>query len=127
MTSTTKTSESRQNPISTKEAFPRRSIILLLLAVLVVSASRGLFRSYSYWGDEIFSVFGSELPWNEMLSQWILQGDIHPPLYHVLLKLWMNLFGSSELATRFFSFLCGTVALITLAVYTRKRSFTFRL
>jgi uncharacterized membrane protein len=127
MTSTTKTSESRQNPISTKEAFPRRSIILLLLSVLVVSASRGLFSSYSYWGDEIFSVFGSELPWKEMLSQWILQGDTHPPLYHALLKLWMNLFGSSELATRFFSFLCGTVALITLAVYTRKRSFTFQL
>ncbi len=41
------------------------------------------------WGDEIFTLRVSGLPWNEIPE--ILQQDIHPPLYYVLAKAWVQL------------------------------------
>jgi len=105
----------------------RRLIIAFLIAALLVLASRGLLSAYSYWGDEIFSVVGSQHSWNSLIPVWVLQGDVHPPLYHILLKGWMDLFGAGEIATRSLSFLCGIAALILLAWFTAKRSFRYQL
>jgi uncharacterized membrane protein len=52
---------------------------------------------------------------------------VHPPLHHILLKGWMELFGESEIATRSLSFLCGSAAIIMLAWFTAKRSFNYQL
>lgn len=116
------------HPSSAKRSHPagQRLLIISLLTALIVLASRGLFSAYSYWGDEIFSVVGSQYSWKTLIPAWVLQGDVHPPFYHILLKLWMGLFGSGEVATRSLSFLCGSGALILLAWYTARRSFTYQ-
>jgi uncharacterized membrane protein len=94
---------------------------------LIVLASRGLLSAYSYWGDEIFSVVGSQHSWQTLIPVWVMQGDVHPPFYHILLKGWMSLFGAGEIATRSLSFLCGAGALILLAWFTARRSFRYQL
>ena len=41
------------------------------------------------WGDEVFTVHVAGRPWGRIPS--ILHGDIHPPLYYALAKLWASL------------------------------------
>jgi len=74
-------------------------------------ASRGLFKGYSYWLDEIFSVTASLDSWQQLYQKWLLQIDVHPPLYQLALKLWMSIFGSTEIATRFLSLAFSAVTL----------------
>jgi uncharacterized membrane protein len=112
---------------STPNSTRRWAIIASLITALLAFASRGLFSAYSYWGDEIFSVVGSKHSWGSLIPVWVMQGDVHPPLHHILLKGWMDIFGDSEIATRSLSFLCGTAAIILLARFSAKRSFRYQL
>ncbi len=105
----------------------RQLILALAIAAFLLLASRGLWSAYSYWGDEMFSVVGSLSPWPSLIPDWVMQGDVHPPLHHIILKAWMGLFGHSEIATRSLSFLWGAAAMLLLAWYTRKRSFRYQL
>lgn len=88
---------------------------LAICAIFLGFASRGLFSNYSYWLDEIFSVTASLDTWQQLYQLWLLQVDVHPPLYHIALKVWMMLFGSSEAVTRLLSSL---FALLTLSVFS---------
>ena len=63
----------------------------------------------SYWRDEAFSVILAKKPFLELLS--ISAKDFSPPFYYLVLKFWMAIFGSSEIATRSLS----VVAFLTLA------------
>jgi mannosyltransferase len=88
-------------PASTRPAVVDMGALLGLLAGLAYLWSRG--RHTWYWTDEALSVGMSshslaQLP--EVLAQ-----DTSPPLYHVLLNLWMTWFGSSEAATHSLSLL----------------------
>lgn len=101
--------------ISTSSSAPSKRFIkpacFAICAAFLVLASRGLLSGYSYWFDEIYSVSASLDTWQQLYQKWILQSDVHPPLYHIFLKLWMLLLGSSETATRFLSFVFSLVAL----------------
>lgn len=94
--------------------------------IILLSTSATLFTSYSYWGDEMFSVVESLAPIKEFIHSWILW-DVHPPLYQVLLRGWIVIFGDGELATRFLSFLFVILALVSMALLTASRPFFFRL
>lgn len=100
---------------STSTSAPSKRFIkpacFAICAVFLILASRGLLSGYSYWLDEIYSVTASLDTWQQLYQRWILRSDVHPPLYHILLKLWMLLLGSSETATRFLSFIFSLVAL----------------
>jgi len=82
-----------------------------ICAVFLIFASRDLWSGYSYWLDELYSVSASLDTWQQLYQSWILQNDVHPPLYQILLKLWMLLLGSSETATRSLSFAFSFVTL----------------
>jgi uncharacterized membrane protein len=84
------------------------AVSLLVCLAAVTVAGWHLFTPYSYWLDELFSVNLSRLPIREMHA--VLLNDVHPPLYQVLLKLWMKMAGPSEPATRLFSALCAMAA-----------------
>lgn len=90
-----------------------QSSCLCISAEYLIFASRGLLTGYSYWLDELYSVSASLDSWKNLYWAWILQDDVHPPLYHSILKLWMSLFGSSEIATRLLSFALAAVTLAT--------------
>ena len=52
----------------------------------------------SLWRDEAFSYLMARLPIHQLL--WATAQDANPPLYYLLLKLWMGIFGTSEIALR---------------------------
>jgi len=56
----------------------------------------------SFWRDEAFSYLMARLPLHQLL--WSTAQDANPPAYYVLLKIWMSIFGTSEVALRSLSF-----------------------
>ncbi len=104
----------------------RGPIVTLVGTLLLLNASRHLLSSYSYWGDEIFSVTGSLAPLKDFVKVWLLW-DVHPPLYQIVLRGWVGLFGSSELTTRLLSFIFVVLAVLCMAMLTAGRPFFFRL
>jgi uncharacterized membrane protein len=69
----------------------------------------------SYWRDEAFSILMAQRKWTEI--SWLTAQDFSPPLYYYLLKVWMMLFGSSEIATRSLSLLCYVLTLFVLVEF----------
>lgn len=57
-----------------------------------------LYWTQSLWRDEAFSVWIARDGLIETINR--TSGDFNPPLYYLLLNLWMKVFGSSEVALR---------------------------
>jgi uncharacterized membrane protein len=86
-----------------------------------------LAPSKSYWYDEILSVavYGSNHLTLASALNSLAVHSAHPPLYHVVLFYWMQLFGTGEVATRTLSNLYITGAtlllyLLTLRLFSRR-------
>ena len=59
--------------------------------------------------------------WPALFWDWILP-DTFPPLYPILLKLWIDIFGTMESATRSLSGIFGVLSLIAIAWLTNHKS-----
>jgi hypothetical protein len=57
--------------------------------------------TYALSSDDIFTLRVCQLPWGELIDA--LRADVHPPLYFLLTKLWLGVFGSTESALQAFS------------------------
>ena len=96
-------------------------VVGFFLAIgLIALASRGLVSAYSYWSDEAFTVATVNSDWLSMFRDWMIP-DTAPPLYSVMLKIWVSVFGSSEITTRAFSLLCVSISLVVLALASWKK------
>lgn len=96
------------------------AISALLVLFFLVAASRGLGDNASYWSDELWSVSASRADWGVMLRDWLIP-DTHPPFYQVLLKLWIGIGGSGEMATRSLSLLMAGLGLMATALFASGR------
>src|ERR1700730_11050611 len=74
------------------------SIVLTLMAAVVRLIGLNLD---SLWFDEVFSVRTVRLSVGEIIR--LTSGDVHPPLYYLLLHFWTRLFGETENAVRMLS------------------------
>jgi len=86
---------------------------ILLAAICLVYILFRLWRltDSCLWFDEIFSVHAAELPLQQMF--WFVAQDlIHPPLFYVLLKLWISIGGESLFWLRFFPVFFSIIALV---------------
>ena len=72
----------------------------LIIAVPVVAAALSLWIGLrqSVWFDEAYSIMVAKRSASEIIRLSAL--DTHPPLYYLILKIWANVFGWSELALR---------------------------
>ena len=79
---------------------------LLVIAICLAFSLRALLLidASTLWGDELYTVGKSFLPsFSEMLGN--LKGDMHPPLYDILLWVWGRLLGQSPVTLRLLSWL----------------------
>ena len=109
-------------PASGRDERPARGwyiVAALLVTLGVVISGMRLATPYSYWLDELFSVSVSGLDWPGLYHRLLL--DVHPPLYQIVLKLWMGVVGSAEPATRSLSWLCALAALGTAVRFAARR------
>jgi len=80
-------------------------ILILGLVLRLVSLNQ------SFWLDEATTSYvASQLSFREIILKFS-PGDFHPPLYYLLLKVWSDIFGSSEIALRFPSIIFGLLTI----------------
>ncbi len=94
-------------------------IIFGLIWVVYVLLRTWNLTASCLWFDEIFSVHAATLPWRDLF--WFVARDlIHPPLFYVLLKIWIAIGGESLFWLRFFPVLFSTIAVIPFILLCRQ-------
>ena len=88
----------------TRVAVPAGLGLLVLLSLLLRTRELGI----GFWIDEGLSVGISDRPLTDIPG--VLRQDGSPPLFYLLLHVWIGAFGDSESAVRAFSLLCATLA-----------------
>lgn len=79
-----------------------------------------LYLTQSLWRDEAFSIWIVKDSIIEVVRR--TSGDFNPPLYYILLHIWLRIFGNSVEALRFFSF-AAFVGLISTVYFFGKKLF----
>jgi uncharacterized membrane protein len=94
---------------------------VLLVAVLAVAAVLRLMTltARSIWFDEAYAVFVAKLPLGPLLAQ-IASTDTHPPLYYLLLHVWIRAFGDSEAVVRALSVLFSLATVAVMYAFARR-------
>src|SRR3989344_5780647 len=92
-------------------------IALVLTAGLILR----LFKlDQSLWLDEAINVtFVKNLDLYALVFDYSI-GDFHPPLYHILLRGWVLLFDTSEIAVRLPSVILGLATVYIVYLITKK-------
>jgi mannosyltransferase len=92
---------------------------IALLGWMLLAAALRFYRlqAQDIWGDEAFSIFLSQQPLPHVIAG---GADTHPPLYPVLLFVWLRLSGSAAFATRSLSALIGTLAVPLIFVFAQR-------
>jgi mannosyltransferase len=97
-------------PDDARRSTPIEIVVVAVVAVVVGVVFRFVART-PLWLDEALSVNLAKLPPGEIIDA--LRHDGHPPLYYFLLHVWMQAFGTSDIAVRALS---GVISVITLPV-----------
>lgn len=63
------------------------------------------------WFDEIFSVHAATEPWSRILG-FVADDVIHPPLFYILLKIWILVGGDGLISVRLFPFVFSVATLV---------------
>jgi uncharacterized membrane protein len=108
----------RFEKIKGREFFKSDFRILTILFFLSLTYLTITLLNRSLWLDEAYSWSVGLLSIEDIISQ-IGEFDVHPPLYYVLLSLWLKIFGDSEFNLRFLSLLFGIFALFTIYLLLR--------
>lgn len=99
------------------------AVIVALTAVYVVLRLWRLTDS-CLWFDEIFSVHAAEHSWNSILN-FVALDLIHPPLFYVLLKLWIGVGSESVFWLRLLPVIFSIIAIFPFIAFCRELKLTF--
>ena len=92
-------------------------------ALLVAAAAVGLrvfgLTTKALWFDETYSVFVASLPVERLLVVTAIN-DAHPPLYYVLLNVWMAFVGDGEFAVRALSVVISAAVVSIVWLFGRR-------
>jgi uncharacterized membrane protein len=94
---------------------------ILLVAIFAMLATLFAYSSDAIWADEVYSLAPTLYGWSEILH--IQSGDVHPPFYFLMIKLWLSVFGHNIFAAKIFSVLPTVLALIA-GMYFLSREFS---
>ena len=81
------------------------------VSILFVALRFWKINAYSIWGGEAFSMIGAMQDWQGMFS-YVIADIVHPPLFYIVLKLWINLGGESLLWLKLLPVLTGIALLV---------------
>jgi uncharacterized membrane protein len=86
-------------------------IISFLIGSLYIATRLWRLNDYGLWLDEVFSVNMAWLDWKEILHA-VAPNIVHPPLFYLLLKMWIHMGGESLFWQRFFPALTAVATII---------------
>ncbi len=85
-------------------------IVLAVGSLVYTGLTLATITGSSIWFDEAFSAYLVRFNFIDIARY--TSTDVHPPVYYWILKLWTELFGTSEVAFRSLSTLFGVTAII---------------
>jgi uncharacterized membrane protein len=94
------------------------TVIAILIAAYIATRFWRLTAS-CLWFDEIFSIHAAEHSWNTILT-FIAQDLIHPPLFYLILKVWIGIGADSLFWLRSLPVIISVVALIPFILLFRQ-------
>lgn len=97
----------------------RSAILLGALALIYIALRFWRLTDSCLWFDEIFSVHAAEHPWPEIIP-FIAKDLIHPPLFYLLLKVWMLVGGDGLFWLRLLPVIFSILALFPLWMLCRE-------
>lgn len=91
-------------------------VILILSSIILLGGFLRIYNlgSESLWLDEVISVSWSKKSVASIVE--LAGNDVHPPLYFIILHLWMLLFGTSEIAIRALSAIFGIISIFLIYI-----------
>ena len=93
-----------------RSRFDSPLFILAIGGVLALGVVLRFVCQSDLWADEVLSVNIAKLPISQISAA--LRHDGSPPLYYLLLHVWMRIFGTGDAAVRALSGLAGVIALV---------------
>ena len=111
-----------KTPVNTIDSSPShfRFNLLLSLAILLFILSRfWRLTSSCLWFDEIFSVHAAAHSWSGLV-RFVAADIVHPPLFYLLLKIWIAVGGESLLWLRLFPAVVSIAAIIPCVLLARE-------
>lgn len=100
-----------------------RAIFAVVSVVFILLRLQHLTDS-CLWFDEQFGVHAAEHDWTNLLH-FVAQDLIHPPLFYVLLKIWISVGGENLFWLRFFSVFFSVIALLPFYLLCRELKLNF--
>jgi hypothetical protein len=94
-------------------------VILALLITSFVVLRIWHITTYSLWGGEDFSMLGARLSWSDMFT-YIIDDIVHPPLFYILLKVWILIGGESLLWLKLLPVLSGIALIVPFLLLCRE-------
>ncbi len=93
-------------------------ICMILVAAVAIMLRLHQIDSHSFWLDEAYSwTMATKFSFGEIVRR--TANDFHPPLYFLILKCWIAVFGDSEVAQRLLSVTCDMLTLLMLYLLCR--------
>jgi uncharacterized membrane protein len=101
-----------------------RLIIVVSICVVYIALRLWHLTDSCLWFDEIFSIHAAEHDWKNLF--WFVAQDlIHPPLFYVLLKLWIFIGGENLFWLRLFPVVFSILAVIPFLLLCRQLKLSF--
>ncbi len=118
MSESTGTQQKLETPVRRMSVEPK-ALFVSLAAVVFVAARFWHLTSYGLFGDEVFTLWTSSRPWSKVLSS-VIEDVVHPPLFYILLKLWIDIGGQSVLWIKLLPVLLSILSLIPFMLLCRE-------
>jgi uncharacterized membrane protein len=106
-------------PNASVASFVKYPIVLFGVVLLITTVCKILsINSRELWLDETYSAFVTKLSFANMLHY--AAGDVHPPLFYLLLKLWIGVVGDAPGQMRLFSVVVNFFSCVAMFVFAKR-------
>lgn len=95
------------------------ALTLVTFITIFVALRIWHIAAYSLGGGEAFAMIGAKQDWNGMFS-YIVADIVHPPLFYVVLKLWVLIGGESLPWLKLFAVLFGIAMVVPFLLLSRE-------
>src|SRR6266481_1280476 len=112
-------------PSSLRRFIPKPMMMLAASIIAYIALRIGSIWALHLWGDEVFTYSLSQGPWLSLFKRAGLD-MVHPPLFYLVLKLWIYLADSSMAGLRVFTVAISLATIVPLILLGRELGFRTR-
>ena len=89
------------------------------IAVIFIAVRLWHLTSYGLFGDEVFTLWTAAQGWRSLFD-WVVGDVVHPPLFYVMLKLWIGIGGQSIFWLKLLPALCSIASVLPFFLLCRE-------